>query len=480
MDECPVDAIHGEWDLPDDLDDYLAINADYFVDNPIEPSSPADRSRRSIPAGSELRVAVVGSGPAGCYAASELSDIKGVEVSVFDRLPTPFGLVRAGVAPDHSNTKLIAKRFDTVLGRPNVHCYFNVEVGNDLSVEELLSSHHAVIWAAGTSGHRQLGIDGEELEGCVPAQDFVAWYNGHPDYASQKFDLSGDTAIVIGNGNVALDVARILAQPSEQLERTDIAEYALERLAESRVRKVIVTGRRGPEYAAYTAGELAALIHTDGVHVAAHADETAELEGRAGRPAQLVRELPDDSDRTNSIVLRYGLVPQAINGRSSVESVDFLNSAGDLESIAASLVVTAIGYRGTPVPGLPFDDSAGTLPNVAGRVLDPVSGYSLIGVYCSGWIKRGPSGMIGTNKADSAETVEMVLHDFLAGQLPTPILPRESVGGLLADRGVHVIGRAGWSEIDRVERAAGRSARRPRLKIVTTAELLRTADGLGS
>lgn len=477
MDECPVNAIHGEWDIPDGLDDYLAINAEYFENNPIEPSSPQDKSRRALPAGSELRVAIVGSGPAGCYAASELSEIKGVEVSLFDRLPTPFGLVRAGVAPDHANTKLIAKRFDNVLGRSNVHCYLNVEVGRDVTIDELLSSHHAVIWAAGASDHRHLGIPGEDLEGCVPAQQFVAWYNGHPEYASEKFDLSGKTAIVIGNGNVALDVARILAQPADQLERTDIAQHALDQLAQSQIRKVLVTARRGPEHAAYTAGELAALVSTEGVHVSARDKETGELGSRSDRAAQIVAGLPEDADVEHSIVLRYGVVPQVISGGGSVEAVEFVAADGEVERIEASLVVTAIGYRGNPVPSLPFDEATGTLPNIAGRVVDPTTGDSLIGVYCSGWIKRGPSGMIGTNKADSAETVEVLVHDFLAGQLPTPVQSRAAVDELLEVRDIEVVSRAGWSEIDRSERLAGRAARRPRVKIVSTEELLRTAGG---
>jgi ferredoxin--NADP+ reductase len=237
MDECPVNAIHSEWDLPETLSDYLDINARYFETTPIVESSPPDPIRRRLPADKpNLAVAIVGTGPAGCYAAAELSEIPGVTVSVFDRLPTPFGLVRSGVAPDHSNTKLITKRFGAVLNRPNVTCFFNVEVGRDVTVDELLQHHHAVIWAGGASDDRRLGIDGEDLSGCMSAREFVAWYNGHPDYAEKSISLDTDRAVVIGNGNVALDVARVLAQPASALERTDISDVALDTLRTSQVR----------------------------------------------------------------------------------------------------------------------------------------------------------------------------------------------------------------------------------------------------
>lgn len=475
MDECPVNAIHGEWDLPDELDDYLAINAEYFANNPIEESAPPPRKRRTLPEGSTLRVAIVGTGPAGCYAAAELIEIKGVEVSLFDRLPTPFGLVRAGVAPDHPNTKLIAQRFATLLGQPRVRCYFNVEVGRDVSVEELLETHHAVLWAGGATGVRKLDIPGEDLEGCVPAREFVAWYNGHPDFSSEKFDLSGKTAIVIGNGNVALDVARVLAQPSDQLSQTDIAEHALSQLSESRIEQVVVTARRGPEHAAYTAGELAALMRTPGVDVSARPLETSHLAGRSDRAAQIVKGLPDAAGAETGIILRYGLAPVSISGDGFVQSVEFRDEAGGTEVIATSLVIKAIGYRGREVPGLPFDDAAGVLPNVAGRVVDPATGDSLIGVYCSGWIKRGPTGMIGTNKADSAETVETLLHDYVAGRLPEPSTTGERLDALLVEREVRLIDNSGWLAIDQAERSAGRTVGRPRVKLVSVDELVRTA-----
>jgi ferredoxin--NADP+ reductase len=476
MDECPVSAIHGEWDLPEELDDYLAINAEYFANSPIEESAPPDRKRRKLAEGSQLRVAVVGSGPAGCYAASDLSDIKGVEVSVFDRLPTPFGLVRAGVAPDHANTKQISKRFGAVLARSDVHCYFNVEVGRDVTIDELLEHHHALIWAGGATSDRRLGIPGEDLEGCLSAREFVAWYNGHPEHSDRKFDFSTETAVVIGNGNVALDVARVLARPAEALESTDVATHALDALKVSQIEKVLVTARRGPEHAAYTSGELASLIHnTPGVKVTASSAETQHLAKRTDRAAQLVKELPEASFAEKGIALRYGLTPVEIRGSGSVEEVVFRDEAGNTEVVATSLVVKAIGYRGSAIPELPFDESGGTLPNMAGRVVDPESGDPLVGRYCSGWIKRGATGMIGTNKTDSGETVEAVLHDFEAGRLTEPLGPRDDLARLLASRQASVVDNAAWVKIDQAERAAGKAAGRPRLKLVTLDELLAAA-----
>ena len=475
QDECPVSAVHGEWDLPEELDDYLAINAEYFDNNPIEESSPPDRKRRRLPEGSDLRVAIVGTGPAGCYAASELSDIKGVQVSMFDRLPTPFGLVRAGVAPDHPNTKLITKRFASVLARSNVTCFFNVDVGRDVSIDEVLQHHHALIWAGGAASDRSLHIPGEDLEGCVSAREFVAWYNGHPEHSGRKFDFSGETAIVIGNGNVALDVARVLARPVGALEKTDVAQHALEALTAGAVSRVWVTARRGPEYAAYTRGELASLIHTPGVEVAANLDETEHYAMRSGRGAELIKALPDFRDQDSNIVLRYGLVPEAIEGEGSVERVVFRDAAGNTETVETSLVVKAIGYRGREVPDLPFDESSGTLPHSAGRVVDPDSGESLIGLYCSGWIKRGATGMIGTNKMDSAETVEALLHDFEAGQLQAPSSGADELDTLVHERVDVVVDNAGWVAIDLAERAAGKAVKRPRVKLVTVEELLRAS-----
>ncbi len=475
QDECPVSAIHPEWDLPDDLGDFMQINADYFVTNPIEASSPPDPVRRALPADRpELSVAIIGTGPAGCYAAGELSDIKGVTVSVFDRLPTPFGLVRAGVAPDHANTKQIAKRFGGTFSRPNVAAYLNVEVGKDVTIEELLEHHHAVIWAAGAPDDRKLGIEGEDLPGSVSARELVAWYNGHPDFSDRAYDLTTKRVIVIGNGNVALDVARMLAQPVGDLAGTEIADHAIDALRDSSVEEVVVTARRGPQFAAYTTGEMMGLQLVEGVTVSVLGEEVADAVASSSRLARLLLPAVDREAAADAraVTFRFGMVPESINGHERVESVTFRRADGTVEEIEAGLVVRAIGYRGRAVAGLPFDDQAGTIPHVAGSVCDPASGESLQGLYCSGWIKRGATGVIGTNKVDSTETVDSLLHDFVAGRLTAPAHGAEHLAQLVKERQPDVVTADGWQRIDQTERKAGRRAKRPRQKLVTVEELL--------
>lgn len=477
MDECPVNAIHSEWDLPDHLADYLDVNSAYFETNPIEESSPPDPIRRRLPADrAQLTVAIVGTGPAGCYAAAELSDIKGVTVSMFERLPTPLGLVRYGVAPDHANTKLIGKRFTSVFSRANVHCYFNVSVGTDVSIQELLEHHHAVLWAAGASDDRKLGIPGEDLAGSVSAREFVAWYNGHPDFAHRSFDLSGERVVVIGNGNVALDAARILATPADDLGATDIADHALDALRGAATREVVVTARRGPEFAAYTTGELSGLANLEGVTLNAYQPEVGSL-STSRRRDMLLAEAADRDGTANerTITLRFGLTPESIRGDASVEEISFRGGDGSTEALQTSLVIRAIGYRGVAVTELPFDDVTGTLPNLAGSVCDPVTGESVVGAYCSGWIKRGATGVIGTNKSDSAETVDTILHDFGVGRLPDPLHDREQLDKLITSRQPEVIDSDGWAKIDQAERRRGREMKRPRRKIVELPELISVA-----
>ncbi|MFV2178565.1 NAD(P)-binding protein [Actinomadura sp. LOL_016] len=431
LDECPVGAIHSEWDLPQELSDYLEINADHFTEDTVGEAPPPAPQRRKLPDGrTALLVAIVGSGPAACYAAAELSEIKGVNVSIFERLPTPFGLIDTGVAPDHTNTKLIADRFGAVLARPNVHCYFNVDIGHDLTIAELLQHHHAVLWAGGADDDRRLDIPGEDLPGCFAARDFVAWYNGHPAYGGHPFDLTGHRALVIGNGNVALDVARVMARPPDAFVGTDMADHAVEALRHSAIREIVVAARRGPEHAAYTTGELLALERTDGAALLASPEEAPQSD--TGRRSTIIaaaaRRRPTRDQRT--ITFRYGLSPEAINGADSVESVTFRRSDGGTETIKASLVLRAIGYRGRAVPDLPFDESTGTLPHRAGSVVDPATGAPVTGVYCAGWIKRGATGMIGSNKTDAQETVDSILRDYAAGQLDEPAATREHLDAL--------------------------------------------------
>jgi ferredoxin--NADP+ reductase len=280
--------------------------------------------------------------------------------------------------------------------------------------------------------------------------------------------------VVVGNGNVALDVARMLAQPVESLERTETADCAIEALRGSSVEEVVVTARRGPQFAAYTTGELIGLDRVEGVNVSVLSEEVAEAMAGSPRLARLLQPAVDRSaagtDRT--ITFRYGLVPVSINGHDKVESISFRRSDGSIEELEAGLVVRAIGYRGRSVDGLPFDDQAGTVPHVAGSVCDPESGEFLQGLYCSGWIKRGATGVIGTNKVDSAETVDSLLHDFVAGRLATPARDAEHLAALVRKRQPDLVTSDGWQHIDQAERKAGRRARRPRQKFVTVEELL--------
>ncbi|MCW2829714.1 MAG: ferredoxin--NADP(+) reductase [Aeromicrobium sp.] len=492
LDECPVDAIHGDYDVPDQFSEYLQINADYFAENPITEEPEPDRVRRRLPEDRpSLRVAIVGSGPAACYAAGDLSEIKGVEVSVFDRLATPFGLVRSGVAPDHPDTKLMGDQFRATLARKSVSCFFNVEVGRDITVEELLEHHHAVIWAAGAGDDRRLDIPGEDLHGSHSAREFVAWYNGHPDAAHDEFDLTGERAVVIGNGNVALDVARALTRPVADFEVTDMADHAIEALRASGITDVVVAARRGPENAAYTLPEVLALRKLDGVDLVAVPAEVESAEPTSPS-ALLTRKLQVVKDAAageraadRSITLRFLLTPVSINGEERVESVTFARNevvdtdgvvsvrpTEETETIEASLVLRAVGYRGHAVPGMPFDEPTGTIPNAEGRVLASSGGEHLTGLYCSGWIKRGATGVIGTNKVDSTETVEALLADFAAGTLVEPAADGEHLAALVTERQPDVIDNAGWVRINNAERAAGKERKRPRVKFVALEDML--------
>lgn len=485
---CPVEAIFPEADLPSSLAEFRAINTDYFAAHPLQDVAPIPIARRRLPPEqSRLRVAIVGAGPSALYAAAELSEIRGVTVTVLERTPTPHGLLRAGVAPDHERTKLIGGRFDRVLRRPNVTCLFNVEVGRDVSIAELLQHHHAVLWAAGASDDRRLGIPGEDLKGSVSAREFVSWYNGHPDVADRRFDLSGTTAVVIGNGNVALDVARVLARPVAAFEPTSMSDLALEALRSSNIEEVVVVGRRGRAFAAYSTAELLALSQLPGVDLLADPAEVTvteqELETAQGRGSAdfarrraiidaAVRRTPTSPRR---IVMRYRLTPTELTGDRAVSGIVLARPDGTRETIETSLVVRAVGFRGRAASGLPFDSSIGVIPNVGGRVVDPVTGHTLPGLYCTGWIKRGPTGVIGTNRADSAETVASLLSDVAAGGLTDPPDDPVHLIDLLHRRQPDLVDAAGWWRIDEEERRAGRTFGRSRVKLLGADALLRAA-----
>lgn len=479
--ECPVGAIYDEFDVPEHLDVFKEINAEYFAENPLEVRDPARTTRRTLPDDKPaLRVAVVGSGPSGCYVVDQLSSVAGVEVSVFDRLPTPFGLARAGVAPDHLATKDVTKFFGKVLRRPNVSCYFNVEVGKDVSLTELAAHHHAVVLAVGADTDRALGIGGEDLPGSASAREFVSWYNGHPDHGSREFDLAGQRVVIIGNGNVALDAARLLMSDPDELESSDMAQHALDLLRDSGVREVVVAARRGVLDAAYTTSELMALGRLDGVDLVARPDEVAAGDDERLDRAQIRRKHavaatalpPDAATADRRITLRYGLTPESINGDGQVESVTFRRTetepadAETTETIEAGLVLRAIGYRSSPIVGVPFDERAGTIAHDNGRVRDQT------GLYCVGWAKRGPTGVIGTNQVCATETAAELFADFADDVLTEPEASADDLSALISSRNPAVVDFAGWQDIDAAERARGESVSRPRMKFISIEEML--------
>jgi len=431
-----------------------------------------------------LRVAVVGSGPAGFYAASALlaSDVP-VEVDLIERLPTPWGLVRLGVAPDHPNIKAVSRAFEKTAAQPGFRFFGNVEVGKHVTPEELRGLYDAVVYSVGAQTDRQLGIPGEDLAGSWAATEFVAWYNGHPDYQELEFDLSHERAVVVGNGNVALDVARMLALTPEELAPTDTTDAAIKAINDSGIVEILVVGRRGPVQAAWTPVEVGELGELAGADIIVDPDDleldaasVAELEASPPTVKRNVEHLRDYAGRTPTgkprrIRLRFLASPVAILGDDRVEAIELVRNelvdgravaTEERETIPCGIVFRSVGYRGVELPGVPFDEGSGTIPNEGGRV-EP-------GLYAAGWIKRGPSGVIGTNKKDATETVELLLADARAGTLPS------RAGGtleeLLAERGADAVLYAGWQAIDAAERSAGEPHGRPRIKLATWDALL--------
>jgi ferredoxin/flavodoxin---NADP+ reductase len=448
----------------------------------------------------DLRVAIVGSGPAAFYAAGALlaSEDPHVEVDMIERLPTPWGLVRLGVAPDHPQLKTVSRAFEKIAARPGFRFLGNVEIGRDVSHDELTALYDAVIYAVGSQTDRQLGIPGENLPGSWAATELVAWYNGHPDFQHLKFDLSHEHAVVIGNGNVALDVARMLALTSEELAPTDTTDAAIEAIPASGIREIVVLGRRGPVQASWTSQELGELGELAGADVLVDPDElvldsASEAELDAGsnivqRNVEILRDFAtrEPAGKPRSVRLRFRASPVAILGEERVEAVEIVHNrleadedgrvravaTGEREVIPCGIVFRSVGYRGVGIPGVPFDERAGTVPNDNGRVLG-AGGSAISGVYCAGWIKRGPTGVIGTNKKDAAETVDHLLEDARAGRLP--VRGEGTIDDLLGARGVQVVTYQGWETIDALERARGEEQGRPRVKLCTWDELLAAA-----
>ena len=435
-----------------------------------------------------LRVAIVGSGPAGFYAAGALlGGETPVEVDMFERLPTPWGLVRLGVAPDHPKLKTVSRAFEKIAERPGFRFMGNVEVGRDITHGDLVRLYDAVVYAVGAQSDRRLGIPGEDLAGSWPATEFVAWYNGHPDYQDIDFDLDVERAVVVGVGNVALDVARMLALTPEELAPTDTTDRAIAAISASPIREIVVVGRRGPAQAAFTTPELIELGELAGADVVV---DPADLEGAVGtdtnseRNIEVLREYAarEPVGKPKRVVLKFLRSPVALHGGDRVESVELVKNVLDAdnravateerETLPCGLVFRSVGYRGVALADVPFDEKTGTIPNVGGRV-EP-------GVYAAGWIKRGPTGVIGTNKKDATETVELLLEDAAAGKLPRSSATSIDVDALLDERGVRRVMYAGWQSIDEVERAAGEKQGRPRVKLCSWDELLDAAERAAS
>ncbi|MFJ5879394.1 FAD-dependent oxidoreductase [Streptomyces sp. NPDC093088] len=474
---CPVDALKPHTKLTEAELPFLEINRAYYDTSPHADRTPmalVPPQRRVETAG--LRVAVVGAGPAGLFAADELLRHPGVSVTVYDRLPTPYGLARAGVAPDHQDTKRVTELFRTIESQPGFSYRLNTRIGRDLHHEDLVRDHHAVVYAVGAATDRRLGVEGEDLPGSVSATDFVAWYNGHPDHDGAVHPLDAERAVVVGNGNVALDVARVLTADPDALARTDVSDRALAALRASRVREVVVLGRRGPAEAAFTLPELIALAALDGVDVLVEGwpeGLPADATPKTAVLAELAARTPVPGRRR--IVLRFLTGPARIEGDDRVTGLTVvrteLRRADDgtvravptdaTETIETSLVLRAVGYRAEPVPGMPFDQETATVPHERGRVAP--------GVYVTGWIKRGPTGFIGTNKSCAQETVAALLDDLEAGRLTAP------AGPPAVPARPDAVDLDGWRAIDAAERAEGRAQGRPRVKLADREDLLAAA-----
>ncbi|OBB75443.1 FAD-dependent oxidoreductase [Mycobacterium sp. 852014-52144_SCH5372336] len=486
---CPVGAISHDSKLTPAQLPFVELNAAFYPepDGKLPPTSklaPVIEAPVVYPrSGGPLTVAIVGSGPAAMYAADELLTQKGVRVNVFEKLPTPYGLVRAGVAPDHQSTKRVTKLFDRIAAQPGFTFYLNVEVGADVTHDELLEHHHAVLYAVGAPNDRRLDIAGMHLQGTGTATEFVAWYNGHPDFDSLPVDLSHERVVIVGNGNVALDVARILTTPPDVLAGTDISDHALAVLRDSKVTEVVVAARRGPADSAFTLPELIGLTSTCEVVLSPEDHEWVErdlatTEDRLTRnKLEVLSKLGDSSAPVTHprIRLAYHLTPQRVLGDARAEAMEFTDTGADeVRRFDTGLVLTSIGYRGKPIRGLPFDESAAVVPNDGGRVVDPRSGTPVPGSYVAGWIRRGPTGFIGTNKSCAAQTVHNLVADYNDGRLRDPAHKPAALDKLVRSRRPDVVDAAGWKTIDAAEVARGGEGR-PRVKFTAVADMLTAA-----
>jgi ferredoxin--NADP+ reductase len=465
-----------------------------MIDDTLEALTESESSDARV------RVAIIGSGPAGSYTAGHLlrhSDHE-LHVDLFERLPTPWGLVRAGVAPDHPKIKSVTRVYERTAEHARLRYYGNVEFGKHVTLADLRAHYNAIVYAVGTPVDRELGIPGEELERSYAATDFVGWYNGHPDFRDLEFDLSGPRAVVVGAGNVALDVARMLVLTREELATTDIADHALDVLAASEIEEVVVIARRGPAQAAFTNPELIELAELSAADVAVDAEEIAradelsdpQADSTALRNVEILRDYAAlaASGKPRRVVLRFLLSPIAIEGAGSVEAIRLARNElyaaddGSLRSrptderltIPAHAVFRAIGYRGTPLPEVPFDEHRAVIANAGGRVVGP-EGIRR-GEYVVGWAKRGPSGVIGTNKKDANDTVDRLLEDLGGGRLLEPAWVSDAaLDAFIRERQPALVDYAGWAQIDRHEQQLGEAGGRPRVKLTRVAEMLDAA-----
>ncbi|HKZ86103.1 MAG TPA: FAD-dependent oxidoreductase [Anaerolineae bacterium] len=451
-----------------------------------------------------LRVAIVGSGPAAFYAADHLLKQASlvVEIDMLDRLPTPFGLVRAGVAPDHQKIKTVTKAFDQIANRPNFRFYGNVEFGKHVRLADLKEHYHQILFATGAQTDRHMGIPGEDLKGSHPATEFVAWYNGHPDYCDYEFDLSQERAAVVGVGNVAIDVARILCRTTDELAATDMADYALEAMSQSRVKEVYLLGRRGPAQAAFTNPEVKEVGEMADADVfvlpdEAKLDELSQAEVDNSGDRTLVKKvkilqgyaLRKPAGKSRKLTIRFLVSPVELIGDAAgrvlsmrlVRNALYRTEAGTLspkptdqfEELPVGLVFRSVGYRGVALPEVPFNERWGVILNQKGRVVDPETQQPMTGLYTSGWIKRGPSGVIGTNKPDSVETVGCMLEDLAGGAVLQPANPDHgSAEKLVCERQPQFFTYADWQRLDEMEVARGKAVGRPRLKFTRVEDML--------
>jgi len=451
-----------------------------------------------------LRVAVIGSGPTAFYAADHLLKQKDlvVKIDMFDRLPTPYGLVRGGVAPDHQKIKSVTATYDKTAAHPNFRFFGNVEFGRDITLADVRDHYHQVIYCTGAQTDRSMNIPGEELQGSHAATEFVAWYNGHPDYRDCQFDLSQERAAVVGVGNVAVDVARILCRTPAELATTDIADYALEALGRSNIKEVYLLGRRGPAQAAFTnpeikeLGELAAAdIYVPPAEAELDELSKAELERSQDRLTMKKVEIlqsyahrPDEG-KPRQLVVRFLVSPVELLGdeKGRVRAIRLVKNrlqpteagtlraepTGEYEELPVGLVFRSVGYRGVPLPGVPFNHKWGVILNNKGRVINPETQQPEVGQYCAGWIKRGPSGVIGTNKPDAVETVTCMLEDLAQDLTFQPAHPEpEAIEALIRQRQPRYVTYADWLRLDEIEMARGQELGRPRLKFTRVEDML--------